>query len=89
MIWKRKEGQMKRHRINLNSPNPGYRINAVIPEYLSVLPEGKRLMFYRAMTETYLKRNNVDFGDPQDQALFNLFKTILDYENVVVERRKP
>lgn len=94
-IVKRKKGErskklQKRHRIDFHSIDPSFQMNRVIPEYISFLPDEKRLMFYHSMTEVYLKGNEISFGDPKEQALFNLFKTILDYENIVVgERRKP
>lgn len=76
----------KRHVVDLNKKNPCYRMHRVIPEFLQTLPEEKYLMFMHSINETYLKGNDINFGDPQDQALFNLFKTILDYENIVKPR---
>lgn len=78
----------RRHVVDLNKKNPCYRMHRVIPEFLQTLPEEKYLMYMHSINETYLKGNEVSFGDPKDQALFNLFKTILDYENIVKPRER-
>ena len=78
----------RRHVVDLNKKNPCYRMHRVIPEYLQTLSDEKYGLFMHSINETYLKGNEVCFSDPQEQALFNLFKTILDYENIVKPRNE-